>query len=112
MLNPDAERQALPGKNTKALTTFLGPGYHIEFQDGPTNGFPPNGTTNEEILELVAQRLESLEGILHSDYNVWATTKIRDAIGDLEMRTRERQAQGIEGTMLTEPPEDATEPTV
>lgn len=57
-----------------------------------------NGTTNEEILAVLIDRLEYLNGKMFSDHNVNAIASLKDALLALETRTIERKQAGIEGT--------------
>lgn len=90
--------ESYPGHNTDALTVFQGPYITLSFQDGPIQPYGENGTTNEEIIRLLIERLESLNGIMASPYNESALNNLQLALNALENRTRERQARGVEGT--------------
>jgi hypothetical protein len=57
-----------------------------------------NGTTNEELLAVLIDRLRFLSAKLPSRETSIATTKLEEALMWLEKRTRDRQARGVEGT--------------
>src|SRR5712692_9471530 len=93
---------SLPGKNSQALNTFLGVGIDIQFQDGPIQEYGTNGTTNEEIIQLIIDRISSLNDMLDGKYrcreNSLAITKLEEAKMWLEHRTQKRKERGVEGT--------------
>lgn len=57
-----------------------------------------DGTTNEAVLQVLIDRLEWLNGLMHSDYNINALSHLKEALHQLEARTADRKAKGIEGT--------------
>lgn len=57
-----------------------------------------DGTTNEEVLEMLIDRLEHLFARVQSDYTKRAISNCREALRELEARTAERKARGVEGT--------------
>lgn len=57
-----------------------------------------DGTTNEEVLRVLIDRLHHLNSKLPNHDTLAAITHLEDALGLLEKRTRERQARGVEGT--------------
>lgn len=72
---------------------------HLRFQDGPIAEHGVNGVTNEEVLEVVLERLESLNKPPYNcRENSLAITKLEEALMWLEHRTRSRVARGVEGT--------------
>jgi hypothetical protein len=72
--------------------------YNIRFQCGPVKESGVNGTTLEEIIEVLWRRLD---GFQHSDFkcreNALAITKLQEAQHWLQHRTRLRREQGVEG---------------
>jgi hypothetical protein len=86
------------GKNTRALTVFRGPYINLSFQDGPIPEQGTNGTTNEEVIQLLIDRIRSLDLVLPSPWNGAAIDHLEEALSALNTRTRERQARGVEGT--------------
>jgi hypothetical protein len=57
-----------------------------------------DGTTNEEVLLVLIDRLRFLGEKLPSRENSIAVTKLEEALLWLEKRTRDRQARGVENT--------------
>lgn len=57
-----------------------------------------DGTTNEELLSVLINRLEFLKYKLPSRETAIALTHIETALLWLEKRTRDRQNRGVEGT--------------
>jgi hypothetical protein len=57
-----------------------------------------DGTTNEEVLRVLIDRLRFLGEKLPSRENSLAATRLEEALLWLEKRTRDRQARGVEGT--------------
>lgn len=71
----------------------------ILFQNGPIKEKGVNGLTQEALLAVVADRLESFQaGPFASDYNQFALNHVRSALYWLQERTRERIARQVEGT--------------
>ena len=72
---------------------------HIKFQCGPIKEHDVNGTSIENVLELLVNRLQGFQkGPFRCRTNALAITKIEEAIMWLEQRTKERLRQGVEGT--------------
>lgn len=57
-----------------------------------------DGTTNEEVLKMLINRLMFLANKLPSRATSIAITKCEEALMWLEKRTRDRQERGVEGT--------------
>lgn len=71
----------------------------IQFQRGPIAENGVNGLTNELLLTIVKDRLQSFQkGECACRENALALTKIEEAIHWLEARTADRQLRGVEGT--------------
>lgn len=58
-----------------------------------------DGTTNEEVLEMMIDRLTYLQGKLSCKENACAITHIQEALMWLEKRGRDREKRKVEGTM-------------
>lgn len=59
-----------------------------------------NGVDNESLLAIVADRLRGFQsGGFRNDFNERALEHIEKAIGELENRTADRKARGVEGTL-------------
>jgi len=72
---------------------------HIKFQCGPIQEYGVNGTSIENVLELLKNRLEGFQkGPFRCRTNALSITKIEEAIMWLEERTKQRVKQGVEGT--------------
>lgn len=73
---------------------------HIKFQCGPISEVGVNGTSIENILALLIERLQGFQtSNFRCRENALAITKIEEAIMWLEYRTKRRIRQGVEGTM-------------
>jgi hypothetical protein len=59
-----------------------------------------DGTTNEEVLAMLIDRLDSLYQKLPSEETADALKYCKMALQRLEDRTRDRQARGVEATPL------------
>ena len=71
----------------------------LTFQNGPIAEVGTNGLTHEVLLAIVEDRLKHFQsGPYACRENALALTHIQEAQHWLAHRTRERQAQGIEGT--------------
>lgn len=90
--------EAMQGHNSESLTVFRGPYINISFQDGPIKEQGVNGTTNEEVIQLLIDRIRSLNVIMHSTHNEGALDFLEAAKAELNLRTHEREERGVEGT--------------
>lgn len=89
------------GRNTYALTDFHGVGVDLHFQDGPIKEHGINGTTNEEVIELLIERINSLnQPPFNCRENSLAITKLEEALLWLKRRTEKRIERGVEGTAV------------
>ncbi len=71
----------------------------VLFQNGPIKEFGVNGITQEALLAIVIDRLRCFQaGPFASVYNGTALAHCEAALYDLQNRTRERIARGVEGT--------------
>jgi len=57
-----------------------------------------NGTTNEEVLEMLIDRIMFLDQKLPSENNMRALERLITALHYLRQRTQERKERGVEGT--------------
>lgn len=57
-----------------------------------------DGTTNEEVIKALIDRLETMNKQLPNRDTSIAITHLEDALMRLERRTRDRVARGVEGT--------------
>jgi len=81
------------------------PGQVIQFiektQDpnGPTGQLVTvnDGTTNEEVIKVLVDRMNSLQAKFPCRENAIATTHLETALLWLEKRTADRKARGVEG---------------
>ena len=91
----------LPGPRPGAAANTSRAVIKIIWQDGPPNrdaGVEPNGAFLEDVLEIVARRLEFYQDSKFSCIeNASALGKIRGAIDDLVGRRADRRARGVEG---------------
>ncbi len=94
---------AAAGANSPALHHFTGLGLDLHFQDGPIGEAGVNGTTNEEVIQVLIDRIESLNAMQGGKYaceeNTLAIWHLRNALSKLKARTAAREARGVEGTM-------------
>ena len=59
-----------------------------------------DGTTNEEVIRVLVDRMNSLQAKFPCRENAIATTHLETALLWLEFRTRTRVARGVEGKHL------------
>lgn len=57
-----------------------------------------DGTTNEEVLEVLIDRLQFLQAKASCRENAIVITKLEEALMWLNKRTADRKARGVEGT--------------
>lgn len=57
-----------------------------------------NGTTNEEVLEMMINRLQFLIKLLPDPHTREALRCMNAALDHLNERTKQRKARGVEGT--------------
>ncbi len=56
-----------------------------------------NGTTNEEVLRVLIDRLNSLQAKFPCRENAIVITKLEESLMWLEKRTKDRAIRGVEG---------------
>jgi hypothetical protein len=75
-------------------------GTTVLFQNGAIGEVGVNGLTHETLLAIMIDRLRSFQaGPYANKHNQTALEHLEMALDELHARTRERIAQGIEGTM-------------
>jgi len=57
-----------------------------------------NGTTNEEVLRVLIDRMQTQNAKLPCRENSIVITKLEESLMWLEKRTADRKARGVEGT--------------
>lgn len=57
-----------------------------------------DGTTNEEVLEMLIDRLTFLDHIMQHENNKVAIVLLKTALQALNERTADRESRGVEGT--------------
>lgn len=73
---------------------------NIKWQLGPIQERGVNGTSIENVLALVIQRLEGFQhGPVACAENVIALEHLKSAVAALELRTLKRTSRGVEGTL-------------
>lgn len=88
-----------PRKPYHEATSDEGRRFRISFQNGPINEHGVNGVTQEALLAIVADRLQSFQdGPFACNENQVALTHVRDAMTALQSRTKARMERGVEGT--------------
>jgi hypothetical protein len=75
-------------------------GQEIQFieKEHPSMRTIHDGTTNEEVLAVLIDRLKSMGEKLPCRENSIAVTKCEEALMWLNKRTADRKARGVEGT--------------
>ncbi len=58
------------------------------------------GTTNEEVLRMLIDRMQSLQAKFPCRENAIVVTKLEESLMWLEKRTADRKARGVEGKHL------------
>lgn len=75
------------------------PFVEVKFQKGPVKENGVNGCHQEDLLNIVQHRLECFqEGDFACIENERALSSLRDCIGHLNSRTKDRQKRNVEGT--------------
>lgn len=59
-----------------------------------------NGTTNEEVLAVLIDRMQYLQGKFLCRENAIVITKLEESLMWLNKRTNDRKARGVEGKQL------------
>jgi len=66
----------------------------------PELGTVSDGTTNEEVLAVLIDRMYFLQGAFPCKENAVAITKLEEALMWLNKRTADRQKRNVEGKQL------------
>lgn len=97
-------RYEITGFDTSTNPSLAGQGIEpkskivVLFQNGPIAEHGVNGLTQEALLAIVADRLESFQaGPFSCMENLNALVHVRDAMTWLQSRTKARMARGVEG---------------
>jgi len=92
--------QCLDDCHSYLLETFLKkePSFNIRFYEIRENGEKIDGTTNEELLEVLIHRLKTLNKKVACKENSSAIIKLEEARMWLKIRTNDRVKRGVEGT--------------
>lgn len=72
----------------------------LQFVTKAPGAEPVDGTTNEEVLAMLVDRLKNLQAVFPCRENALAITKLEEANMWLEARTRDRNRRGVEGRAL------------
>jgi hypothetical protein len=100
-------RYDITGFDTKTNPARVGEGGYessfarlpIVFQNGPIKEHGVNGVTNEALLAVLIDRMQSFQtGDFRCRENAIALTHLEEALLWLQKRTRDRLARGVEGT--------------
>ena len=82
-----------------------GLGLHIQWQNGPLLEGPsrdPNGAFVETVIAAALQRIEWYQEVCAGKFecaeNAFAIGHLKDALDELDNRTKDRQLRGVEGT--------------
>lgn len=76
------------------------PSFIVQFFRGPKgSGVDHVGTTNEEVLRMLIDRMRFLQQSLPCRENAIVITKLEEAFMWLEHRTNDRRERGVEGTI-------------
>ena len=59
-----------------------------------------DGTTNEEVLEMLIDRMKFLQGKFPCRENTIVITKLQESLMWLEKRTSDRKKRGVEGKQI------------
>lgn len=72
----------------------------LDFIEKDGSGTITNGTTNEELLAVLINRLAYLNGKFPCRENSIVITKLEESLMWLNKRTQERAARGVEGQQI------------
>jgi hypothetical protein len=95
--------QALTEGHKYLLDSFEGSqGQTLQFFERDAGGnVLHDGTTNEEVLAMLVDRLKALNERVPARETSIAITKLEEALLWLSKRTEDRKARGVEGTFKT-----------
>src|SRR5688572_13292022 len=71
----------------------------VEMQAAPGAGLVEtcDGTTNEELLSVLIDRLSFLNAVVPCGHNINALVNVKRALACLKKRSSDRQARGVQG---------------
>lgn len=72
--------------------------FTLEFMKKDAGGTQTDGTTNEEVLSALIDRLQYLQSKVPCRENAIVITKLEECLMWLNKRTAERVTRGVEGT--------------
>lgn len=73
--------------------------FNIEFQRGPIKEVGVNGLTNEALLAILIDRMEGFQSSPFAcEENAVALAHLEQAMAAFHVRTKAREARGVEGT--------------
>lgn len=71
---------------------------HFMHKDSDVEGeYIADGTTNEAVIEMLIDRIQGLNEKVPSEYNGRAVAHLQEALRELNERTADRNARGVEG---------------
>jgi len=83
-------------KESSQVISFI---HKVPVEEGSTELVTVNdGTTNEEILEMLINRMQYLQGKFPCRENAIVITKLEESLMWLEKRTSDRKKRNVEGT--------------
>lgn len=92
---PDEDQESMDGSPSHVQEAYI----DLKFQCGPILENGVNGTTIEEVIDVLVRRLEGFQaGPFRCRENALAITKLEEGRMWLTERTRKRKEQGVEGT--------------
>lgn len=106
---PRPEKKEKPEENTFTINE---PGHVYTLSNGDKINFMKKGekgTTNEEIISVLLDRMNHLNKVLPCDENLMVIVKLMAALKFLNIRTLVRVAQRVEGTEKNHDPQKAQE---
>lgn len=80
--------------NTEQILGFI----HKETDDTGKLNLISDGTTNEEVLKVLIDRLQYLQGVNSCRENAMVITKLEESLMWLNKRTQDRIDRMVEGT--------------
>lgn len=75
----------------------VGPSQTLRFVEGPKEERISDGVTSEEVINALIDRHQTLNDRFPSVYNERAIASLKDVLVNLEARTADRMARGVEG---------------
>lgn len=99
---PDSERKYNAPHHFEVVNSSTGEVVgKIDFQEGPIKECGINGCCNEDLINMVIERLECFQNSkFECRENAVAITKLEEALLWLRKRTMAREQRGVEGTHM------------